>query len=109
MVPVRRRTSSAARRPPILAAFAYRLALLERTPALSLVKLHRVVTTALALGVAALAAWRGEAFLAGRGWTDLAVAVLAAPSAAGLLVYLARLNRVIHRAPGPGVPRDVDG
>lgn len=74
---------------------------------MSLVKFHRLVTTALALGLAALAAWRGEAFLAGRGWSDLLVTLAAAPAAAGLVIYLARLNRVLHRDPGPGHPRDV--
>lgn len=74
---------------------------------MSLLRLHRVVTTALALTLGALAAWRGAAFLAGGRWADLLVAVLAAPSAAGLLVYLARLNDVLGREPGPGTPRDV--
>lgn len=103
----RNRTSSAGSRLPILAASASRLGSLERTLALSLVKFHRLVTTALTLGLAALAGWRAEAFLAGRGWTDLLVAVLAAAAAAGLLLYLARLNRVLHREPGPGLPQDV--
>lgn len=76
---------------------------------MSLVRFHRVVTTALVLALAALAAWRGESFLVGGGWTDLLVTLLAAPSALGLLVYVARLNRVFHREAGPGVPRDVEG
>jgi len=75
----------------------------------SLVRFHRLVATALALGLAALAAWRGESFLTGGGWTDLAVALLAAPAAAGLVVYLFRLNSVFAREPGPGTPRDVGG
>lgn len=75
---------------------------------MSLVRFHRLVTTALALALGALAAWRGEAFLAGRGWADLLVALLAGSAAAWFVVYLARLNRVLRREPGPGVPRDVD-
>lgn len=75
---------------------------------MSLVRFHRLVATALALVLAAFAAWRGEAFFARGSWADLLVSFLAAPSAAGLVVYLARLNTVLHREPGPGVPRDVD-
>lgn len=75
---------------------------------MSLVRFHSLVTTALALGLAALSAWRGEAFLAGGSWTDLVVALVAGPSALGLVVYLARLRAVLHREPGPGVPRDID-
>lgn len=75
---------------------------------MSLLRLHSLVTTALALGLAALSAWRGEAFLAGGGWTDLVVALVAAPSALGLVVYLARLRAVFRREPGPGVPRDIE-
>lgn len=75
---------------------------------MSLVRFHSLVTTALALGLAALSAWRGEAFLIGGSWTDLAVALLAGPAALGLVVYLARLRTVFHREPGPGVPRDID-
>lgn len=77
------------------------------TPNVSLVRFHRLVTTALTLALAALAAWRGEAFFTGGGWTDALVALIAAPAAVGLLVYLARLNTVFRRQPGPGVPRDV--
>lgn len=79
-----------------------------RTSNVSLVRFHTLVTTALTLGLAALAAWRGEAFFAGGSWTDLAVAIVAGPSALGLLVYLARLRTVLHREPGPGVPHDID-
>lgn len=74
---------------------------------MSLVRLHRVLTTALALGLGALAAWRGDVFLAGGSWVDLLTSLLAASAALGLVGYLARLNRFFHREPGPGVPRDV--
>lgn len=73
-----------------------------------LVRLHRLVTAALVLVLASLAAWRTEAFLADGSWTDLAVALLTGPAAVGLLIYVARLNDVLHREPGPGVPRDVE-
>lgn len=76
---------------------------------MSLVRVHRVVTTALALALAALAAWRMDLFCAQGRWTDLLVALVAGPSAVGLVIYLARLNRVFQRGPGPGLPRDVDG
>lgn len=76
---------------------------------MSLVRFHSLVTTSLALGLAALSAWRAEAFLGGGSWTDLAIAVVAGPSALSLVVYLARLRSVFHREPGPGVPRDIEG
>lgn len=75
---------------------------------MSLVRFHTLVTTALTLGLAALAAWRFEVFLAGGGWANLGAALLAGLSALGLLVYLARLRTVLHREPGPGVPRDIE-
>ena len=99
-------TSWTARTLPILPAFARDFPSTVRTSNVSLVRFHRLVTTALALGLAALAAWRGESFLTGGGWTDLAVALLAAPAAVGLVVYLFRLNSVFSREPGPGTPRD---
>lgn len=75
---------------------------------MSLVRFHSLVTSALALGLAALSAWRVEAFLGGGSWTDLVVALVAGPSALGLVVYLARLRSVFHREPGPGVPHDIE-
>lgn len=95
--------------PAYIAPFERDFSSTVRTSTLSLVRLHRLVTTALTLGLAALAAWRGEAFLAGGSWTDLAVALLAAPAAAGLVIYLYRLNAVFAREPGPGTPRDAGG
>lgn len=79
-----------------------------RTADVSLVRFHSFVTTALTLGLAALAAWRGEAFLAGGSWTDLLVALVAGPAALGLVVYLSRLRTIFHREPGPGFPRDIE-
>lgn len=74
---------------------------------MSLVRFHRLVTTALTLGLASLAAWRGQAFVAGSGSAaDALLALVCGAAAVGLVVYLARLNRVLRRAPGPGVPRD---
>lgn len=73
---------------------------------MSLVRFHRVVTTGITLALAAVSAWRGQAFLARSGWGDLLLSLVAGASAVGLVVYLARLNRVFRRPPGPGVPRD---
>lgn len=75
---------------------------------MSLVRFHRLVTTVLTLGLASVAAWRAEAFLGDGSWPDLVAALLAGPAAVGLLIYLARLNVVLRREPGPGVPRDVE-
>lgn len=75
---------------------------------MSLVRFHRLLTTALALALAAFSAWRGEAFAVGAGSpVDLILSVGCGLAAVGLVVYLARLNHVFHRKPGPGVPRDV--
>lgn len=73
---------------------------------MSLVRFHRLVTTALALALGAVSGWRAEAFLAGGSLPDLLLSVASGLSAAGLVVYLAMLNRVFRREPGPGFPRD---
>lgn len=74
---------------------------------MSLVRFHRLVTTALALALGAVSGWRAEAFVAGAGsLLDLLLSLACGLSAAGLVVYLVMLNRVFHRDPGPGFPRD---
>lgn len=103
-----RPSSSTARPLPILSAFERDFPSDRTDVDVSLVRLHRLVTTALVLALASAAAWRAEAFLADGSWTDLAAALLAGPAAVGLLVYVARLNVVLHREPGPGVPRDIE-